>query len=329
MRNSSEPALWIRRPMWGGGRCIARFQGVLPGFEGDTEQSEFVKRIHRRAGRGESPSALFGWDRLGTLFVDVEVNRMRARGTILVIAMVLTIPFAVAADSPEDGAGGGGGPMPSILFLDLGGLNEAVTSADYPRISEVLFTMGASGYGGRAGGVRFGGTGSSGATTSRNDERSVRLELETYGFLIEKAAVSDSGLTIILGTVLGGGSLDLRLIDRFPDSFDDAVGAPYVASMTKDFYSLQPYVAFEARPLSWMATRFQLSFLWALTDPWTFEEVEFAGPPRTLTGLVASLTVQFGGHVGDDEDVAPKENAEDQPLPESESEESPEEPPSE
>ncbi len=253
---------------------------------------------------------------------------MRAYGLLLAITLIWAISCAVGANGPESGVGGGG-PMPSILFLDLGGLNAAVTAVGYPRISEVLFTMGGSGYGGWSEGVRFGGVGGSGATISRDGERSVRFGLETYGLMIEKVAASDSGLTIVLGTVLGGGSLDLRLIDRFPDSFEDAIGAPYVASMTKQFYGLQPYVAFEARPLSWMATRFQLGFLWALTDPWAFEEAEFSGPPRTLTGLVASLTVQFGGHVGDGEDAPPTEDAEAQPLPESESEASPEGPPSE
>jgi len=257
---------------------------------------------------------------------------MRSLGAIVAVVLMLAISYGVSADGPYNGAGGGGGPTPSILFLDLGELNAAVTAAGYPRISEVLFTMGGSGYGGRSDGVRFGGTGGSGATTSISGERSVRFGFETYGLLIEKAAASNSGLTIVLGAVLGGGSLDLRLIDRFPDSFEDAVGAPYVASMTKGFYALQPYVAFEARPLRWMATRFRVGFLWALTDPWTFEEVEFSGPPRTLTGLVASLTVQFGAHGEDDvddEDAPPEEGVEDQPVPRSESEEVPEEPPNE
>jgi len=253
---------------------------------------------------------------------------MRFLGKFFAIVIVLAIPCAVAADGPQDGAGGG--PMPSILFLDLGGLNDAVTAAGYPRVSEVLFTMGGSGYGGRSNEIRFGGVGAGGATTSRSGERSVRFGLEYYGLFVEKATASDSGLTVVLGTVMGGGSLDLRLIDRFPDSFGDAVGAPYVASMTKDFYSVQPYVAFEARPLRWMATRFQLGFLWALTDPWTFEAVEFSGPPRTLTGLVASLTVQFGGPGEDDEDATPDDDAEIQPVPEEPAAEtSPDQPPSE
>jgi len=250
---------------------------------------------------------------------------MRAFGLILATSMILAISCTTGANGPEDRAGGG--PMPSILFLDLGGLNAAVTAAGYPRISEVLFTMGGSGYGGRQDGIRLGGMGAGGATTSTDGERSVRFGFETYGFLVEKATASDSELTVVLGSILGGGSLDLRLIDRFPNTFEDAVGAPYVASMTKEFYALQPYIAFEATPLSWMAARFQVGFLWALTDPWTFEEVEFSGPPRTLTGWVASLTVQFAGRGEDDKEGPHAEDEEDQPLPESE--EPPEEPPSE
>jgi hypothetical protein len=266
-------------------------------------------------------------NRAATLAADTEVVTMRAVALVFVASMMLAISCAVGANGPQEEAGVGGGPMPSILFLDLGGLNAAVTGAGYPRISELLFTMGGSGYSRRGDGVRFGGMGSGGATTSTNDERSVRFGLDYYGFLVEKATASASGLTVVLGSVLGAGSLDLRLIDRLPDSFEDAVGTPYVASMTKGFYALQAYIAFEARPLSWMATRFQLGFLWALTDPWTFEEVEFSGPPRTLTGLVASLTVRFGGRVGDDEGAASKDDAEDQPLPESETENPPEEQP--
>jgi hypothetical protein len=206
--------------------------------------------------------------------------------------------------------------MPSILFLDLSGLNAAITSAGYPHINEVLFAMGGGGYGGSGDGVRFGGLGGGGETVSANEGRNVRFGLDYYGFLLEKATESNSELTVVLGAVLGGGSLELRLIDRFPDSFDDAVGSPYVISMTKSFYMLQPYVAFEARPLNWMATRLQLGFLWGLTDPWAFEEVQFSGPPRTLTGLIASLTVQFGGYAADEGNGS----AEVERLPESEDE---------
>jgi len=217
---------------------------------------------------------------------------MRSRTSIAAILLVASFSLLATADGTT--TVGVVGPTPAILFLQLDTLNSAITTAGYPRITEVLFTMGGSGLAGRDDGVRFGGMGTSGATISRDGTRSVRLALDYYGLLVEKATHSESDLTVVLGAMLGGGSLDLRLIHRVPDTFDDAAGMPYVASMSKCLYAVEPYVAFETRPSSWLSTRLQFGLLWALTDPWTFEEAEFAGPPRTMAGLVASLTLQFG-----------------------------------
>ncbi len=251
---------------------------------------------------------------------------MRSHSLLLGMAAILVLSCVVVANAAQEEPSGGGGPMPSILFLDLKGLNAVVTGAGYPHVNEVLFTIGGSGYGDVGDDIRFGGIGGGGETTTSNGGRTSRLRFEYYGLMVEKAAASDSGLTVVLGATLGGGNLDLQLIDRFPSSFDDAVGTPYVASMTKDFYMVQPYIAFEAVPLSWMTTRFQLGLMWALTDGWMFEEVEFSGPPRTLTGVVASLTIRFGGPGAHREDEPLEEDADDQPLPESDGETSPEEP---
>ncbi|MCK5245346.1 hypothetical protein KAR02_00495, partial [Candidatus Bipolaricaulota bacterium] len=49
------------------------------------------------------------------------------------------------------------------------------------------------------------------------------------------------------------------------------------------------------KPCSWMWARFQLGFLWTLTDNWTFEDAEFSGPPSALGGVTASLMIRFGG----------------------------------
>jgi len=211
--------------------------------------------------------------------------------TLPVLLLLLAGPLC-AEDDPA--ALGGGGPTPSILFLRLEPLNSALAAAGYPRITEVFLTLGGSGLGGSHGGVRVGGTGASGATTARDGERSVRLSLDLYGLFIEKVAGVEDDLTVVLGAMLGGGNLDLRLIHRVPDTFEDAVGTPYLASMSKRLYAVEPYVAFETQPFSWLATRLQFGLLWTLTDRWTFEDAEFSGPPRTMTGLVASLTLRFG-----------------------------------
>jgi len=99
----------------------------------------------------------------------------------------------------------------------------------------------------------------------------------------------------VLGTLLGFGGLDLRVIDGVPSTFADAIASPFISSMSKNFYAVQPYIAFESNPFSWMSARFQLGFLWALSDPWEFEEAAFAGPPHTISGLTATLMLRFGG----------------------------------
>lgn len=191
--------------------------------------------------------------------------------------------------------GGGGGPMPTLLFLDLEDLNGAITGAGYPQLDQVLFAMGGGGYGGALDGLRIGGFGVGGDSLSTTGSRSVSLDLGYGGMIIEKAVTTEENFTVVLGAMLGGGALDLRFISNLPETFEDAVNNPFVSSMTKEFYAIQPYIAFESKPYSWMWARFQLGFLWTLAGDWSFEEVEFAGPPRTLGGLTASLMIRFGG----------------------------------
>ncbi|MCK4570409.1 hypothetical protein KAT84_00530 [Candidatus Bipolaricaulota bacterium] len=195
----------------------------------------------------------------------------------------------------EDQYVGGGGPMPTLLFLDFEDLNGAITDAGYPQISQVLFANGGGGYGGALDGLRIGGFYIGGDTMSASESRSVSLNMGYGGMMIEKAVRSDDDFTVVLGTMLGFGSLDLRFISNLPETFEDAVANPFLSSMSKEFYVVQPYVAFESKPYSWMWARFQLGFLWTLADKWTFEETEFAGPPRTFGGLTASLMIRFGG----------------------------------
>jgi len=217
--------------------------------------------------------------------------------------LLCLVPFTALAESADSAEAaesgdvffGGGGPMPTLLFLDLEDLNSAITSSGYPQLSQVLFGNGGGGYGGALDGLRIGGFGLGGDTLSVSESRSVSFDIAYGGMMIEKAVRSDDDFTVVLGTLLGFGGLNLRFVSAIPETFEDAVANPFVSSMSKDFYVVQPYIAFEAKPFSWMSARFQLGFLWTLADQWTFEEAEFAGPPRTLGGLTATLMLRFGG----------------------------------
>ena len=231
---------------------------------------------------------------------------MRFRELAITLLLVGTLGTLALADEDVGDWYGGGGPMPSLLFLDLEDLNAATASAGYPALREVLYLMGGGGYGGAINGVRIGGYGVGGKTEAVRDERSVEFEMNYGGVMIEKAVSTSADLTLVLGSLVGGGSAGLSLVSYLPDTFDDAVVSPFVSTMTKDFFAVQPYVAFEAQPLSWMWTRFQVGLLWTLADAWTFEDAKFAGPPRSIGGIIAQVMVSFGGQGPAGDDGEPK-----------------------
>lgn len=221
---------------------------------------------------------------------------------ILILGLVDSLGFANGDSNPI--YGGGGGPMPSLLFLDLTDLNTATAATGYPALKEVLFLMGGGGYGGEVSGLRMGGYGVSGMTESLRGERTVEFEINYGGLMIEKAVDTQANLTLVLGTLVGGGTADLRLVSYLPDTFEDAVASPYVSTMSKDFFAVQPYVAFESQPLPWMWSRLQVGLLWTLTDHWTFEDAQFPGPPKALGGIIAQVMLRFGGQGVDTEDAS-------------------------
>jgi hypothetical protein len=213
---------------------------------------------------------------------------------IVLVAVLGSVLLSVAADTGFAGLGGGGGPMPGVIFLDLSDLNEAIGAAGYPALREVVLLMGGGGYGGAMYGVRLGGLGAGGSSAASIGDQSVVLDLNYGGILMEKSVRMDTDMTLALGGLLGRGSLDLRLVKDLPDTFSDAVGTPYVSSMSRGFFAVQPHVAFEVRPVSWVWARVQLGYLWTLVDPWTFESAEFPGPPGFFGGFVAQMMVRFG-----------------------------------
>ncbi len=220
---------------------------------------------------------------------------MVRRTLLLSACLLLFLGGLLVAETNEDAIGfGGGGPQPSLLFLDLGDLNQGLNAAGYPTLREVMFMMGGAGYGGLRDGIRFGGSGISGNIEASFDGRSVTLGADYGGVLIEKGVSADRDLTFVLGTLIGGGSLDLRLVKDRPGSFEDAVLSPFVSSMSRDFFAMEPYIAFEVRPLPWAWGRVQLGLLWTLSGPWSFEGVEFSGPPRAFGGFIGQFMVRFG-----------------------------------
>jgi len=123
------------------------------------------------------------------------------------------------------------------------------------------------GFGGAPDGIRFGGFGADGDSLTVVGTRTVAFELTYGGMLIEKAANVDSGATTVFGTLFGIGAIDLHLTQDLPTDFQDAVDEPFMSKMGKNFYAVEPYIASESRPASWLWARFQIGLLWTLSDP--------------------------------------------------------------
>jgi hypothetical protein len=220
---------------------------------------------------------------------------MKTRSPLLAVLIIVLCGVGLAAANDGSLAAlGGGGPMPGVVFLELSDLNQITAEAGYPALREVVLLMGGGGYAGATYGVRVGGLGFGGSTEASAGDRSVTLSVDYGGLLIEKGVRADGDLTVVLGSLLGGGSLDLRLVKNLPGSFSDAVTSPYVSTLSRDFFAVQPYVAFEVRPLSWAWARLQFGLLWTLAEPWTFESAEFFGPPRSFGGFTAQIMIRFG-----------------------------------
>jgi len=214
----------------------------------------------------------------------------------IVVSSLCLLSLAVLAEGPPtDKFVGGGGPMPSLLFLNLDDLNEAIVDGGYPQLSPILFANGGGGYGGLIDGFRVGGFGLGGDTTSISDSRYVTLDLEYGGLLIENAVQSEADFTILCGALLGFGSLDLHFVEGEPETFEEAVANPFISSISKEFYAAQPYIAVEAKPFSWMWLRFQVGYLWTLPGKWNYGDTAFSGPPQTLGGPTVGIMIRFGG----------------------------------
>ena len=215
---------------------------------------------------------------------------MKAR---MIAGLLLGLAFLV---SPVASAAtvGGGGPMPSVFFLTLDDLNEVLVDSGYPSLPGLMFLWQAGGHAGDVDGVRIGGYGGTGDLNATQEGRSVALEMIYGGLSLEKGVRADDEMVLVLGTLLGGGTLDLTLVRYLPSSFQGAVETPYVSSMSKGFFAVQPYVAFETQPLSWLWSRLQIGFLWTLTGDWEFESAGFPGPPSSLGGLSVQMMFRFG-----------------------------------
>ena len=242
---------------------------------------------------------------------------MRTVRILVIVALLCLFPFVGLADDEKLGKPvtgfGFGGPLIGLFTVELGSEDEAdsingiLAANGYGPLPERMVTFGGGGGGGVIGGFSFGGSGWGGSVTSIRAGKKAELSLGFGGMDIAYVVGGNDRSLLLIGAVLGGGGLDLKLRERIPESFEDAVANPTTTTLSQGFFAAEPYVAFQVQPLSWLGFEVHLGYLFTLAGSWEEGGQEIEGPALELSGPFVGLSIAFGGIGG----VDMKEDIED------------------
>jgi len=232
---------------------------------------------------------------------------------LVTVVLLLGLPFVGLAnhnDAEESGPGFGfGGPMIGLFVLDLGSgddqatVNGILAENGYATLPNRIITFGGGGGGGVIGSMSFGGRGWGGSIDSLREGKKAELSLGFGGMDIAYVVGGNEQALLLIGAVLGGGGLDLKLRNRIPTSFEDAVADPTSTTLSRGFFGAEPYVRFQIQPFDWLGFEFHLGYLFTLVGNWEEGGQELAGPTLEVSGAFVGLSIAFGGIEGADDDV--------------------------
>lgn len=218
---------------------------------------------------------------------------------VVLLGFIGTLSLVGLASAPDQSAGltgfGFGGPMVGLFSLDLGEVNDVLIDAGYAPLDERLFAFGGGGGGGTIGGLSLGGTGWGGSLTSLSGEKKAELTLGFGGMDLAYVAGGNERSLLTLGVVIGGGSVELKLRDHSPESFEDAINDPNTTSLSQGFFALEPYIRFQVQPLAWLGFKLQLGYLFAFPGEWEDDGHVLSGPSLDLNGPFVGVALTFGG----------------------------------
>lgn len=241
--------------------------------------------------------------------------------------LLLSLLFFRLALSQEDEAlsqseskiirmGGAGGFTPYILFWNVKQLNNALKTEMGPQIeNNPLLLYGGEGYGYIMfiENLRIGGMGAGGITKSSTVLSGTRMDLETSvsfgGVTIDYCIPVNERFDVLIGALIGGGSLDLKLRrDTWNlKTWDDILnswgtrGTVFVNnfsySIGGSFFVYKPGVKFEYAILRWLGVRLGVSYYGMTGGDWKLDETfELIGVPDKInaSGIMLDAGVFLG-----------------------------------
>lgn len=221
----------------------------------------------------------------------------------VVVAVALAGSLAVAE---EDLAGlGYGGTLVGLVALDFSPLNAALTAAGYPAVEGPMIVFGGGGTGGALGGIAFGGLGFGGTLTKLAGEKRTDLEIGYGGMVIELTRPVGPSAVLGLGTVLGGGGLDLTAWSRYPVDFADSLATPPMSRLSLGFLGGIAYLRLQIHALPWLAIAGWAGYFLAFPGQWETGGREIAGPKPDLRAPFVGVSLSFGGIALPEEELPP------------------------
>lgn len=228
----------------------------------------------------------------------------------VVLTVIIVVCGLVAASAAPTMGFGLGGPMIGLFNLDLAGINSVLDGSGYAPLPESIVTFGGGGVGGVIGGFSFGGSGWGGSVSSLVGDKKAELSLGFGGMDLGYVLGGNTRSLLAIGLVAGGGEIELKLRDRLPVDFADAVSVPLTTTLTRGFIGIQPYVQFQVQPLVWMGFKVQLGYLFAFADDWEACDTAIAGPTTGMTGPYVGFAITFGGIGAGNDDKTTDESIE-------------------
>lgn len=158
----------------------------------------------------------------------------RAIPMTCVLAAMILAPVAGTAQENDSWAGSGGRGFfqAGLLRLDVDDMNAALAGAGFPTLDRGTVTLGGGGYATR-GRFVIGGEGHGLLSDDQpSADGSVQVGLDGgYGlFKVGYLAYSESGLDVYPMVGIGGGGLNVSIVERSAPTFDDVLANPQRSS---------------------------------------------------------------------------------------------------
>lgn len=199
--------------------------------------------------------------------------------------------------------GGAGGFTSSLLFFDVAPINEILRNTNSAEIGSKFIPL----YGGQGYGYimfiknfRVGGMGMSGTVKTKSLFGSTRRDVEVTvgygGVTVEYVVPVFSRLDITVGTLLGGGGMDIKITRdegnaKVWDDLWNEFGTnafpvtDYSRTLSGSFFIYLPSVNFEFAVLQWLGVRAGVSYLGMSSGSWKLDDKhDVYGVPSSING---------------------------------------------